>query len=276
MKHALLAALLLLTTTLHAAGRAQQDDELAQTLRTSHVKSEGKRAVVWTPSNWPDEKRAAITNSLDQLIPKVEQTLGKSFDAAAYKQQRIEYFVTDSDEIPSHVHGGYSHSPAGGHEPRVFLSGVDSGEAPHIHETAHIIGGQFGSLLLREGIATWTQFTLQPGKMRPLVNLGNVTDLQSLDAAMPRVLAKPANRELAAKWLNDPAKSVAFDTRPQRSLFYAVSASFVAHLIQSAGLATTMEAYAANDPKAVIEKRTGKPWAHWTAEWLARMTGNRP
>lgn len=275
MKKEILAVLLLLAATTNAAGRRDADAELAKSMRASHVKTTGQRAIVWTPADWTAEKRTAVTSSLDAVIPRVESLLGRSFDRDAYGQPHIEYFITDADDVPSHVHGGYGHSSADGDDPIVFLSGLASGEAPHIHETAHIIGGPFGSLLLREGIATWTQFTLQPGKMRPLVNLGNVTDLQSLDAALPRMLMKPKNAEASARWLADPAKSVSFASRPERGLFYAVSASFVAFLIDGAGIETTMAAYASSNPAAVIEARTGKPWQQWAEAWLAR-TGDVP
>ena len=257
MKRIFALVLTFLTTTI-----AADDAELAEAMRSTNVRVAGKRAIVWAPPTWSAEKRTAVAASLDQVIASVEQRLGRK------QSVPIEYLLSDSDELPSHVYGGYAHTDA---DPAiVFLSGLDSGEAPHIHETVHIVGGKFGSLLLREGLATYAQFAVQPGKMRPLVKLGEVTDRKSLDAAAARIVSKPNGRELATKWLANPAKKVAFASRPDRSLFYAVSASFVAHLIDGMGMESFMKLYAADDPVAALERMTGKPWRTWTEEWLGR------
>lgn len=262
-------------TTLFAADRRAEDDRALEALRASNVKTIGERAIVWAPPSWPEAKRAAITASLDRVITQVEATLQRKFDAEGYRRRHVEYFITESEELPSHVYGAYEHSASHGDPPYVFLSGLDSGEAPHIHETVHILGGRFGSLLLREGVATYVQYVLQPGPMRPLVKLGEVRDLESLDAAVAAQLAKPKNRELATGWLAAPGKSVAFGSRPERAWFYAVSASFSAFLIDRAGAGAVMEAYAADDPRAALERRTNKSWQQWTDEWLATVQAPR-
>lgn len=230
----MIAAIVLLATL--------SDADLVQTMRSANVKSAGDRVVVWAPQEWPAAKRAEVTASLDSAVARVETTLGRKHD------RKIEYFISTSDEVPSHVYRGYEHEA--GDPPVVFLSGLDSGEAPHIHETVHIVAGEFGSLLLREGLATYVQFNVQPGKMRPLVKLGDITDLKSLDAVMPAILGR--NRELVMQWLSNPAKKVAFKSRPERGLFYAVSASFTAFLIEQVGLENVMKAYASAEPMTVI------------------------
>lgn len=213
--------------------------------------------VVWAPPEWSAQKRAEVTASLDAVVAQVERALRRRHAG------RIEYLISTSDEVPSHVYRGYDHAPA---DPSVvFLSGLDSGESPHIHETVHIVAGEFGSLLLREGLATYVQFKIQPGKMRPLVKLGEVTDLQSLDAVMPALLGR--NRELVMKWLANPAKKVEFTSRPERGLFYAVSASFTAFLIERVGLETVMKAYASAEPKRLIAG-----WDGWVEAWANHVT----
>lgn len=260
-----IAGLLLMTMTMTAGERRAQDERTAAAMRATHVKTAGERAIVWAPREWPAEKRTTVTASLDRTITEVESFLGRTHDPKPYGQPHIEYFISDSDELPSHVYGAYEHSPSHGDRPYVFLSGLDSGEAPHIHETVHIVGGRFGSLLLREGVATYVQFRLQPGKMRPLVRLGDVSDRKSLDAAVTQLLARPENRALAAKWLGNPGKRVDFASRPERSLFYAVSASFSAFLIDRVGLEAVMRAYAADDPVAALPG-----WRQLSEEWLGR------
>ncbi len=252
-------AFLLFATSAFAAGRAE-DDRAISAIRASSVKTPGERVVVWAPASWPEAKRAEITATLDRYVRSVQNVLRRPYD------RTIEYFITASDDIPSHVYGAYDHDPSRDH-PYVFLSGLDSGEAPHIHETAHIVGGRFGSLLLREGVATYVQFTLEPGKkMRPLVKLG-ATDLETLDAAVAQLLAKPQSRELALRWLANPVKRVDFTSRPERAVFYAVGASVTAFLVERLGMETFMKAYAADDPRSVIPS-----WQTLTEEWLRGRT----
>lgn len=263
MKQTLVALLALLT--LAAAGRRAQDDQLAKSIREAAVKVTGARAIVWAPKTWPEQKRNEVAASLDRVIARSEELLGRKHDAKAYGQPHIEYLVSESDEVPSHVYGAYEHSAAKGDKPYVFLSGLDSGEAPHIHETVHIVGGQFGSLLLREGMATYVQLTLEPGKkMRPLVRM-NVTDRASLDAAAKTILARPQGRRAAMQWIADPASHPSFESRQDRALFYAISASFTAFLVDRVGMETVMKAYAAGDPKSVIPS-----WQSLADEWAAR------
>jgi hypothetical protein len=267
MKRIFVFVLTFVTATV-AADQRLKDTELAQSMRSTNVRVAGKRSIVWAPPSWSADKRTSVAASLDHVIAQVEKILGRKQDVT------IEYFLSDSDEMPSHVYGGYDHSAA---DPAiVFLSGLDSGEAPHIHEPVHIIGGKFGSLLLREGLATYVQFALQPGKMRPLVRLGEVTDRKSLDATAERIVSKPNGRELATAWLANPAKKVAFYSRPDRALFYAVSASFVAFLIDRIGIETFMVVYASDDPAASLERVTGKPWKQWTEEWFSPMVSQNP
>jgi hypothetical protein len=254
-----IAVLMFLATTALASSK---DDAAIAAMRATHVKSAGTRVVVWAPPAWPAEKRASVTASLDRVVAQVETALVRKHEAP------IEYYISELDDLPSHVYGGYAHTADD--KPVVFLSGLDSGEAPHIHETVHLVGGEFGSLLLREGIATYVQFTVQPGKMRPLVKL-EATDLPSLDAAAARILGKPQTRQQALGWIANPAKSVTFTSRPDRGMFYAVSASFTAYLVKELGMSAFMEAYGSKNPVAAIEKRSGKAWSRWTDEWLKKI-----
>lgn len=252
------------------ADRRAADDELLRGLRSAHTRVAGERVIVWAPAAWTEEKRKANVANLDDVVVRVERLLGKKFAAEVYEQTEIEYFISADDATPSHVYAGYDHDPS--NDPAyVFLSGLESGEAPHIHETAHIVGGPFGSLLLREGLATYVQFTLQPGRMRPLVKLGDVTDIASLDAAVRKLLASPKAKKQTLAWLDKPARLVAFESRPQRGVFYAVSASFVAFLVSEIGMETFMRVYAADDVRAAIENETGKSWGSWTDAWLDKL-----
>lgn len=242
-----------------ASDQRSKDAALAKEMRTANVKIVGERAVVWAPPAWPEAKRKEVTASLDGVIARAEKMLGRTQTA------KIEYLISDSDELPSHVYGAYGHSAAKGDPPVVFLSGLDSGEAPHIHETVHIVGGEFGSLLLREGMATYVQLTLEPGKkMRPLVRM-NVTDRKSLDTAAANILARPQGREAAMSWIANPRGVPDFESRQDRALFYAVSASFTAFLVDRLGMETVMKAYAADDPRSVIPA-----WQSLADEWAAR------
>lgn len=263
MKRIFAFVLTFLATTI-----AADDARLAEAMRSANVRVAGERAIVWAPPAWSAEKRTAVAASLDRVIASVEQRLGRKQTAP------VEYLISDSDDLPSHVYRGYEHTEAD--PPIVFLSGLDSGEAPHIHETVHIVGGTFGSLLLREGLATYVQFAVQPGKMRPLVKLGEVTDRKSLDAAAAAIVTKPNGRELATRWLATPGRKVAFESRPERGLFYAVSASFAGFLIDGVGIETFMKIYAAEDVVAATARLTGKPWSAWTEAWLTTVSSAAP
>ena len=258
-------AVLAIVTCIAAMSRHAADAGLVRTMRESNVKTVGARAIVWAPPAWTEAKRKDVTASLDRVIARAEETLGRKHASNGYAQPHIEYFISDSDEMPSHVYGGYEHSAAGGDHPYVFLSGLDSGEAPHIHETVHVVGGKFGSLLLREGMATYVQLVLEPGKkMRPLVRM-EVSDLKTLDAAVKNILARPKGREAAMSWIANPVGRPPFESRQDRGLFYAVSASFTAFLVERLGMETVMKAYAADDPRSVISS-----WQPLAAEWAAR------
>lgn len=254
-----------------AADRRSDDHALAASMKASHVRIEGERAIVWAPAGWDRKQTQRTVAMLDAAVADVEKVLGTRFDAASYGQQRIEYFISDSDDVPSHVIGGYQHDPQSD-PPYVFLSGLSSGEAPHLHETAHIIAGRFGSLLLREGLATYAQFTTQPGPMRPLAKLEGVVDLSTLDRVLPALLAQKGARERVEAWLATPSKNVRFDSRPDRALFYSVSASFVAHMVGELGVETFMRIYAQDDVAAALGKESGRPWSEWTAEWIKDRT----
>lgn len=204
------------------------DDALAAAARIH--KTEGARVVVWTSDAWTADERAALTKRLDETVVAVEKLLDRKYDG------RIEYFILDGDQ-PSHVYGGYDHRH--GHDkPYVFLSGVKEGESPYIHETAHIIAGEFGTLWLREGVATYAHLALGGGTMRPLVKFG-VTDFASLEAAVEKLLSNPAKRAQVEAWMKNPAKAVRLASGPDRGLFYAASAAYVAKI----GIGEAMKRY---------------------------------
>lgn len=275
MRNSLLTAALLLTIPLLAADRRAEDDALARQLRASHAKTTGARVIVWAPGDWSPEQRDALTSRLDGMVARVEAMLGRRIQAAGYRQAQIEFFISADDAVPSHVRAGYDHDPATD-PPVVFLSGLDSGEAPHIHETTHIVAGSFGSLLLREGLATYVQYTLEPGKMRPLVKLGDVTDIASLDTAVATLLTPPRPRTRARSWLEEPTRRVSFESRPERGMFYAVSASFVAFVVDGIGMEKFMRVYAADDARVALEKESGRSWSSWTNAWLAKVAPDAP
>lgn len=240
MRHLILLALFLATPAL-----ASKDDLLAEKIRANGAKTVGERVIVWTSPAWTDAERTALAATLDRTVIHVEKILGRRFAADGYGQAHIEYYLLDADDKPSHVHGGYSH--AAGSKPYVFLAGYKTGESPYVHETAHILAGDFGSLLLREGLATYAHLASGAGRMRPLVKFG-VSDFATLDAAVKTLFRNPEQRQRITSWVQNPAKHVAFTDNRDRALFYAASASLVAFLVDELGMETFMRLYTQPTP----------------------------
>lgn len=258
---------MMLAATLFAAAAstaAESDDaQLARAIRASHVRTGTSRAVVWTPASWSAAASSEVATKLDRTVRDVEEFLGRKQSA------RVEYLIV-GEGVPSHVFGGYRHSD--GDPDLVFLAGIETGDAPHIHETTHIVAGEFGSLLLREGLATHVQFALAPGPMRPLAKFGGARDRSTLDAALGKVLGDPDKRAKAEAWIDNPAKVVAFKSRKERTLFYAVAASFTSFVIDEVGVSRFLDLYDERDVKTAARRATGKSWAAFQREWLAYIS----
>ena len=255
MKNIILASMIISTAA--EGGTHPTDDALVARTKATAVSIKRERAIIWAPSSWTEAQRSAAASQLDQSVRDVERLLSRK-DA-----RMIQFFLVD-EETPSHVYGGYEHTTDD--EAIVFIAGLETGEAPYLHETTHIVAGEFGSLLLREGLATHVQFSIDPGPMRPLVKLGEITDRKSLDRALTAEFSKEERLSLANEWIANPAKKLKFSSRPDRSFFYAVAASFTSFVIDRIGLAEFMRLYAEPDPRSA--KFGDTTWQSLHEQWL--------
>ena len=61
------------------------------------------------------------------------------------------------------------------------------------------------------------------------------------------------------------------DNRQVRRTFYALSGSFVGHLLLAAGISKIMQVYPTKDTEAAILAVTGKSVEAWKEEWMGTL-----
>ena len=61
------------------------------------------------------------------------------------------------------------------------------------------------------------------------------------------------------------------DNRQVRRTFYALSGSFVGHLLRAAGISKIMQVYPTKDTEAAILAVTGKSVEAWKEEWMGTL-----
>ena len=281
VRRALRAAVLVLPLLLApAAARAQRpaeratagDDSVAARLRAAVAPIETPRARVWVePGALTDRQARDFAAQFTVGVDAIERTLGRAFDRAHYGADRIEVFVAGGIGA-SHVYAGYAHMRHA--KPWLYLDAdrVRTGAAPYLHEATHLVAWRFGSHSLREGLASWVESTVSARGEGEHSQLFGVRGLASADqlalAAVATVDGAAALRAVGRAGAADA--TITAGPPEARAAYYVLSQSFVRHLVERVGLATTLALMESDAPDA-YERLTGRALDAWRADWLAAL-----
>lgn len=131
--------------------------------------------------------------------------------------------------------------------------------APVIHEITHVIYQPAYSRTLREGLASYVQDEL--GEFGVVHNYG----LNPHEICQNVIIPIESNQNLfGVIGSMDFGKTTAME---QRSAFYVASYSFMAYLIESYGIDTSLKIYSSMDEEVYAEQ-TGKTLAEIRKDWL--------
>lgn len=174
----------------------------------------------------------------------------------------------------------------------VSLQRVQSGSAPLLHETAHVLlspntdfvlarGARFdmehdGPVWLIEGIATFVAMSVSKSTGAPEGDPLNVGRLEQLDRRCATALGTPVGDEVLPfiGVVGSPEALGSVQRRPiVGPAFYACSASFNKYLAGRLGLDRLIELMAAKDAQARFEKLTGRSVAALKADWRQKIGG---
>ena len=263
-----------------AAARAQRDaaratagdDSVAARLRAVAVPVETPRARIWVePGALSDRQARDFAAQFTVGVDAIERTLGRTLDRARYGTDRIDVFVA-SGLGASHVYGGYAHMRHA--KPWLYLDAarVRAGAAPYLHEATHLVAWRFGSHSLREGLASWVESTVSATGEGEHSRLFGVRDVASADrlalAAVATVDGEAALRAVGRTGAAD--RAITAGPPEARAAYYVLSQSFVRHLVERVGLATTLQLVESEAPDA-YERLTNRSLDAWRADWLAAI-----
>lgn len=131
--------------------------------------------------------------------------------------------------------------------------------APVIHELTHVVYQPAYSRTLREGLASYVQGEL--GEYGVVHNFG----LNPHEICRNVIAPMESNQNLfGIVGSMNSGKTTAME---QRSAFYVASYSFMAYLIESYGIETSLKIYSSMDEDAYAEQ-TGKTLAEIREDWL--------
>jgi len=134
--------------------------------------------------------------------------------------------------------------------------------APVIHELTHVVYQPAYSRTLREGLASYVQDEL--GEYGVVHNFG----LNPHEICQNVIVPVEANQNLfGVVGSVNSGKTTAME---QRSAFYVASYSFMAYLIETYGIETSLEIYSSMDEDVYAEK-TGKTLAEIREDWLSYL-----
>ena len=240
------------------------------------------RAVVHLPRDAmsADEARALATE-LNEGIEAIE-VFTRSPRAWQRDPARIDYYFHPSQFI-SYARPAFA---------LVFmsLSRLQSGSAPLLHETAHVLlspstdfvlarGARFdpehdGPVWLIEGIATYVAMSVSKSAGAPEGDPLNVGRLEQLDRRCATALATPVGAEVLP-FIGVDGAPEALGSVQRRPLvgpaFYACAASFNKYLAARIGVGSLVELMAAKDAQARFEKLTGRQVAALRTDWRRQI-----
>ncbi len=240
------------------------------------------RAVVHLPrdSMAADEARALATELNDDI--EAIEVFTRSPRAWQRDPARIDYYFHPSQFI-SYARPAFA---------LVFvsLSRLQSGSAPLLHETAHVLlspstdfilarGARFdpahdGPVWLIEGIATFVAMSVSKSAGVPEGDPLNVGRLEQLDRRCATALDTPVGAEVLPfiGVVGAPEALGSVERRPiVGPAFYACSASFNKYLAGRIGVDALIELMAAKDAQARFERLTGRYVAALRADWQRRI-----
>ena len=302
-----LSGILLCASAAGAQGQAPQqlnwsadDSKRIAALHQAGMRTDGQKAVLWTPPGAIDCAHAAqLMERLDKGVTELRLVIG-SHSWQYVKDQRIVFYVSD-DQFVSHALGDESVI--------IPLIRLQDGRAPFIHEAAHALvsRGPFSDQQplapavldrvratrpqwLTEGIA---DYLAQTAVKRAVITDGDVFDnggIDQIDTTCARRLATPAGQEIAPLIGSTGTFPALFTTERGKyaPAFYACAFSYTKYLAALIGnneLIGLMDLMSKIDrstnpvtigPDGVlprIEKLTGKSAPAVRAEWLASLAG---
>ena len=244
------------------------------------------RAVVHLPRDaMPADEARAIATELNEGIEAIE-AFTRSPRAWQRDPARIDYYFHPSQFI-SYARPAFA---------LVFvsLSRLQSGSAPLLHETAHVLlspstdfvlarGARFdmehdGPVWLIEGIATYVAMSVSKSAGVPEGDPLNVGRLEQLDRRCATALDTPVGAEVLPfiGVVGAPEALGSVERRPiVGPAFYACAASFNKYLAGRIGADALIQLMAAKDAQARFEKLTGRSVTALRADWR-RQIGSLP
>lgn len=176
------------------------DDVLVDSLRRTGVRVEAPKSIMWVQQGALDDQEIhAFAESFGRAVVAIERLIGNGIDSSHYGGAQIHVFVARNVGI-SHVYGSYQHMRY--NLPYLFLDAekVRSGEAPYIHESAHIVAWRFGSHSLREGLASYLEAQIRTEAGLPGSALFGASSVEAVDRDAAARLDAPAAAEVLA-WI---------------------------------------------------------------------------
>lgn len=262
------AAVLLMTlSSVFAAGQGAAA-ELAGAMRY-----ESRYATVtsgqWEALDGPGTRfgsPVAFLDEVDAYVVLISSYLGRTAWRDRYGGTgKIEFFHEPDGYC--HVEGGYYHfeSPV----LRVHLNGsFRSDRAPLAHEITHLILPEYGSLSLREGLASEIQDRF--GRNISLYSLG--ADVHSLSV---RFLAGSSGHVVDAVGQPGIPGIDLMGDEEVRAAFYVLSHSFSKYLLDRLGTEAFLRLYESRDLAAEYHAVTGSGLEALKAEWRGFIAHGR-
>ena len=204
-----------------------------------------------------------LSKDLNIAISAVPQILMRNDWIEKYKSKKLNVFIYESDNDVSHVLYGYESNYS--EDAYIFLPYhiVRLRVAPVAHELTHLVLDKFGSLSLREGIASLVQYLIFPNQ--PFAFFGATTDMNSF----ARDLIK-ANRKMV-KYAGSEGVTF-FSSKQERREFYFISLSFVSFLVSEYGFEKFLELYEKAAYKKVLSIELEDLQSKWIEKSKSKIT----
>jgi hypothetical protein len=244
------------------------DKYIVSQLKSRGEKTETNRVIVWYfKEEVTEPKITEFVKSLETGLKALEEFTERKFDEIYYGQSKIEYFISRYTTA-SHVFNGYSHY-RGEKKPYVFFSAfrLKDNTIPYLHETAHLILGNYTSLWMREGTAEWVA-----KEVAKKLGVGHTTFYGNNGAHEDAHLL--ASRflldESGKKAIEQIGKSGMLELKDKvlRMNYYIASTSFVEFLASQLNKASLFTIYDAEDTNGTIEKSLNKDFGTIKNEWI--------
>lgn len=257
----MLKKLLLATLMLCAVlGIAAADQEI--------VLDKGSYQVAIWETDWQNfvsesaqfETPEALLEYAANMIDSIVEITGRENWLDVYSQSKV---LLDSTTNGTQIAGGYSSNK--NPKPIVYLNRweMQHGIGGVTHELTHIVCQNYTSLFLREGLAQYmsrelgSQNEMLLFELNPHLVCQNIIRKSEVNAEYLSEIGRFSEQKLRL-WLKQ-GKSAAY---------YIASYSFSKYVIETYGMKSFMNIYAADSEEAYVTE-TGKPLAEIQEEWFA-------